>query len=688
MFSCATCLICILYQNGSLTNSSMKQTIRHFWGCIPWLLLPVVAWGQCDPYFDPPLSSRNANYEIALVLDHTAKKIKAVQTLTWVNASPDTLRELRFYMYLNSFKNTESTFLSGTSNIFGQDFTHRPANEWGWIHLDSIGRKGGRELTPGIRYIQPDDGNEQDQSVLQVPLDQPLMPGDTIVLHLKFTAKMPKLILRSGYSKDDYFLFVHWFPQAGVYQINMDGKWGWNCHQFHRMTEFFADFGTYDVKITASKHLVLGTSGCLVGEQDNGDGTVTRRYHQDDIIDFAWVAYPYFEIYEEQWEHVHIRLLIPPEHCSMAERYMGAIKHSLRYLTAHVGRYPYPSITVVDPPLHALLSGLMEYPTLITVGTFYNMPGWIRNSEALAAHEFGHQYFMAMVASNEKEEAWLDEGLVTWFEDRIVDEAYGSKRSLVDLFGFRYDSREKTRLEYTGMKNPKAGIIARPSWEFAEARKELIYSKTATSLATLRNLVGDAVMDQIIMTYFERWKFRHPKGTDFLAVLEEVAKRELGETRGEMILAIFNQCIYTTDVCDYLVSDIVNERISTPTGLFDAGNGNHIFEKGKITDAYRSEVILYRKGDMIFPQEIEIIFDNGEKITEQWDGTDHRKVFEYEGSRRVISAHIDPQQKILLDLDLNNNSLTLEPKTSPLFRYATRAVYWIQNILQTVSFLV
>ena len=204
--------------------------------------------GQCDPYFNEPLSIRNANYDISLTLDHNAKKIDARETLTWINTSPDTLNEMRFYMYLNAFKNSESTFLKGATSIFDQDFSNREAHEWGWINVDSIGREGGAELTKGIRYIHEFDGNEADQTVLQVPLDQPVMPDDTLVLNMKFTAKMPKVIARSGYSKEDYFLFTHWFPQAGVYQINMDEKWGWNCHQFHRMTEFYADFGTYDVE--------------------------------------------------------------------------------------------------------------------------------------------------------------------------------------------------------------------------------------------------------------------------------------------------------------------------------------------------------------------------------------------------------------------------------------------------------
>ena len=659
--------------------------MRYLGFCLFFMLKYLSLNGQCDPYFAEPLSIRNANYHISLTLDHVAKKAIATQTLTWINTSPDTLHEMRFYMYLNAFKNSESTFLKGATSIFDQNFSDRKAHEWGWINVDSIGRKGGPALTAGLRYIHPDDDNEQDQSVLQVPLDQALLPGDTLVLNMKFTAKMPKIIARAGYSKDDYFLFVHWFPQAGVYQINRDGEWGWNCHQFHRMTEFYADFGNYTVDITTSDHLVIGASGCLVREQKNGDGTVTRTFHVEDVIDFAWTAYPYFEEYVDRWNHVQIRLLIPPEHCMLAERYIGAIKHSLDYLTKHVGPYPYPTITIVDPPFHGLRSGLMEYPTLITVGTFYEMPLGVKNSEALAAHEFAHQYFMGMVASNEKEEAWLDEGFVTYLEDCIVDSSYPY---LVDMFGYRYTSTEKTRSEYVGMPNPHVGIIARPSWEFVEGRKELIYSKTATSLHTLQNMVGDDIMDKIIMTYFDRWKFRHPKAPDFFAVLEEVSKKELGEEMGDFITSFFYQCIYTTDVCDYAVGSISNEKAMTQHGLFDVNGVADKHEYGSMKSGYVSEVVLYTKGEMIFPVDVEMVFEDGTTILEKWDGFDRRNTFNYTGDKKLVSVHIDPKQKIQLDLDLNNNSLTVAPRKMPLFKIAAKAIFWIQNALQTVGFFV
>lgn len=657
------------------------------------LLLPLSLSSQCDATFSPPLSPRIANYDIDLTLDHEGKTVYASQKLTWRNTSPDTLRELRFYMYLNAFKNTETTFLRGATEIFGQSFADRKPEEWGWVEVDSIGREGGGDLTEGKKYIQLLDGNKNDQTVLQVPLRQSIMPGETAVFHMEFTAKMPKIIARAGYSKDDYFLFVHWFPQLGVYQKNMDGKWGWNCHQFHRMTEFFADFGNYDVTINCSPHLTIGASGCKVEETGNRaprpDGLVAHQYRVDDVIDFAWVAYSDFEEYTDKWRHVNIRLLIPSEHCSMAERYIGAIKHSLEYLTENVGEYPYPTITLVDPPLHALRSGLMEYPTLITAGTFWQMPEGYKGSEALAAHEFAHQYFMGMVATNEKEEAWLDEGFVTWFEDRIVDHSYGYTTSLTDVFGYHFGSWEKTRLEYTSMPNPKVGIVGRPGWEFTEGRKALIYAKTATALETMQNMIGDELMEKVVKNYFEKWKFKHPQGKDLFLLMEDVIAENENEFFADMVMNIFHDCIYSTKVCEYKVGGITNEKLNSASGIFENKEGKKKYiSGGKDMGQYRSEVKLYRIGEMVIPQEVEIVFEDGTKIIEKWNGEDRTKIYVYGRKARVISVHIDPEQKILLDLDLNNNSMTIEPDKSPLQKIAAKTIFWVQNIMQTVGFLI
>ena len=584
-------------------------------------------------------------------------------------------------MYLNAFKNLESTFLKESrGSVFGQDISKRGAESWGWIDVVRMVDDFGNELHQNAKYIQPNDNNINDQSVLMVPLSNSLLPGDTVHLDIHFLAKMPKIIARAGYSKDDYFLFVHWFPQPGVYEPDESGKWGWNCHQFFPGTEFYADFGTYDVRLTVSNHLIVGASGCLQQEIDNGDGTKTIQYLAEDVIDFAWVAYPHFEEFNKKWNHVDIRLLIPPEHCILADRYLTAAVQGLEYMDRHVGKYPYPSLTIVDPPLHALRSGLMEYPMLITCGSFYRMPDNIRTLESLVIHEFVHQYFMATVATNEKEEAWLDEGFVTYYEDKIMDHYYGENCSLYDIFGYRSGNAENSRLEYTKLPNPSSGIIARPGWEIKSGFKGIVYSKTAGMLNTIEGLLGEETMDQIMKTYFETWKFKHPRGKDFIEVANTVALSNTGQD----LNWLFDQCLYETGICDYSLSNITNVKDRANVGIFDRGN-EKVFNEGSLSSNFTSTITCERLGELVFPQEVHIRFEDGSTILENWDGKETIKTFVYHTQNKVISAHIDPDKKVYLDVDFNNNSLTLKPNKKPCVKYTTKAVYWLQNILQFSS---
>ncbi len=660
--------------------------------------------GQCDPFFEAPLSTRPANYDINVSLDDANKMLDAVQTVRFTNQSPDPIRELRFYLYFNAFKNTESSFLKGATGIFGQSFTDRKPDEWGWVDIEKLEREaspgpsGTTDLTTKMRFIQPDDGNPEDQSVLEVVLDRPIQPNETGVFKLKWRAQIPKTIARAGYSRDFFFL-CHWFPQLGVLEKKASGDWGWNCHQFFRMTEFFADFGVYDVRITAKNDFVFGSSGCLVGEKNNGDGTTTRHFHAEDVIGFAWTAYPRFTVQEERWPRpvlsadrspdVLIRLLIAPEHANLGERLRGITKFALGYLHQHVGEYPYPSITVIDPPFHGLRSGLMEYPTLITGGSFYAMPAGIRTIESLVVHEFVHQYFMGMVSSNEKEEAWLDEGFATYFEDRIIDAAFGEKKSLVELAGYQFGNRELSRLEYTTMANPRDDIVGQPGWEFSETnRKPLIYSKTATALRTVQALVGEQKMDEIVRSYFEKWKFKHPRGTDLMAHLNEKLTALPDPVFGKNVFGLFEKSIYGSAVFDYAVAHISNDWLPGPQGVFGKTPAGFSEKDGRGQTQMLSKVTVQRKGDWVFPVELLVTFEDGSQQTAHWHGEGGNHQFEFRGGSKIVSAQIDPGQKIGLDIDLNNNSMTLKPAAAPGWKYAAKATFWVQNLFQLISFLV
>lgn len=614
-----------------------------------------VSSAQCDTDYPKNQSPKIASYDIVVDLDHDAKLATCTQVMRWKNTSPDTIRELRMYMYMNAFKDVNSTYLGGgDGSVFGQDLLSRTDKEWGYITVKKMEDEDGEYLDQ--KYIQPNDQNEKDQTVLSVALKTPILPGETQTFELDFDVKMPKTIVRSGYGKDDFFLFVHWFPQMGVYEEKGDGSWGWNCHQFMRGTEFFADFGDYNVVIHASDHLVIGASGCRVSEAQN-NGRQTVEFQAYDLIDFGWVAYSRYEVFTSSFMGVDIEILMPPEHCQFAPRYLEAVEHGLEYLNENVGRYPYPKITVVDPPVHTLNSGFMEYPMMITCATFYGIPASVRSVESLVIHEFAHMYFMATVASNEKEEAWLDEGFVTYFEDRILDHYHGENEALFNVLGFRSDNAENSRLEYTGLPNPSIGAIARPGWEFNGAYKGLIYAKTATMLKTFEALVTRPVMDEIIKSYFEAFKFKHPKEADFRNVVDQVLSRHEVELPLD-VASFFDQCLHGTEICDFAVGSVE-----------------------------RSKVEVLQKGGFVVPVEINMVFDDGTNERMIWDGKGGKKIFEFDSEREIQSVHIDPEQKIYLDLNFTNNSFTKKTNTKPVVKYATKGQNWMQTLIHFASYL-
>ncbi|HAV29824.1 M1 family metallopeptidase [bacterium] len=614
---------------------------------------------QCNTSYNQSQSLKIANYDIEVHLDHKSKNASCIQKLNWKNTSPDTLRELRFYMYMNAFKDLKSTYLKNTRKMFGQDLNNRTEKEWGHIEVTQAVDRNGNDLVQNQEYIQPNDGNVLDETVLSIPLEMPLLPGEVIELDMNFDVKLPRTIVRSGYGPRDFFLFVHWFPQVCVYEPKVDGNWGWNSHQFMPGTEFFSDFGDYNVEIYASDHLVIGGSGCKTfsGKVLGTIGEQLVRFQAHDLIDFGWVAYPEYETYTSTYGDTDIEILMVPEHCAFADRYLKAIEQSLEYLEKHVGKYPYPKITVVDPPTHTLNSGFMEYPMMITGATAYGIPRSIRSVESLVIHEFTHMYFMASLASNEKEEAWLDEGFVTYFEDRILDHYYGNQNSLFDVLGARSGNAQQSRNEYVSMDNPNLGKIARPGWEFDGGFKSLIYAKTATAFKTMERIIGSGIMDEIIKTYFERHKFTHPKEADLRKIIKEVLEKNASNFESDKYL---DQVLHATSSINFKMVDINN---STKT------------------------IEAIREGNFEIGTEVLIMFKDGSSKTVYWKGSEKYFKHTFSSSKEVISAHIDPEQKIYLDLNLNNNSITLDPNKKPLYKYAAKLGHWLQAVSQWTSFM-
>ena len=649
----------------------------------------------------PAVSPRNANYTISAKLDAAQHKIDGSLILEWRNTSDQSLDRFPFHLYWNAFRNNLSTSArGGGSRGAPSKRKANPERGFGYMQVTSVRLLGAtdQDLTPSLRYVQPDDGNADDRTVMEVATPSPVAPGATARFQIAWNAKIPYGdVGRAGFIHDYHFI-VQWFPKIGVFW-----KGAWNAHQFHSTTEFFADYGVYDVRLTVPKGFVLGATGRLADKKDNGDGTESHRYVQEDVHDFAWTASRrYLErkgrFDDPGYPPVEIRLLLQPEHASLAERYLEATRVALRSHGAWSAPYPYPQITVVDPAWNSA-SGGMEYPTLFTGGANLWAPIELLSPDSVTVHECGHQFWYGLVGNNEFEEAWLDEGFNSYHTAKALDLAYGPRAWGRRYFGVGDRGRgssggwpviapgvwmgrgegELSGLRRTGKSDP----MARRAWEYRspEAYYLNAYGKPALSLQTLEGLVGDETMTRILRTYARRYRFAHPNSEDFIQVVNEVTGRDYRW--------FFEETWYSSNLCDYAIV-AKNDPVRKPEGYLDGPDGAPLLapappeRKAKDEGPYESQVTVQRLGEVRMPVEILIQFDDGKLVREAWDGKDRWVRFKYQGPAKVKRAVVDPEGKIALDVDPSNNAWVDEKGTArrASCKWAGRFLLWLQNLLE------
>ncbi len=608
---------------------------------------------------DKPMSQRVVHYEIDAKYDAASHTVNASEVLTYHNLTGQALDHFPFHLYQNAFQ-PNSTFVREAKVAGNRDtgYDKWEAKEYGSEDINSIEVVGQGDLTSRLKFIQPDDGNKDDKTVVDLPLAKPIPAGEYVQFKISFQTKFPETQARSGW-KRDFVLGGQWFPKVGVWWHG-----AWNCHQYHAMTEFFADFGVYDVKLTVPQYEVVGASGVKVGEVDNSDKTKTVTYHGDDIHDFAWTASPRYKVKEDgvfqgQMGPVQMRILMQPAHWSQVGRHEKILKESLEHFESWYGPYPYKTITLVDPEPDSAAGG-MEYPTFITGDTSWFMPEGLHLPEVVIEHEFGHQYWYGMVATNEFEDAWMDEGINSYTEVKVLDSILGKKTSILNLAGATMGEREEQRLGYMGVAD--VDPIAQKAYDYYSFNSYggITYGKTASVLLTLEGIIGEDTMAKAMHVYFMKYRFTHPTKEDFLKTIEDVS--------GKNLRWYFDQAIYGSQVMDYKVLKIE----SFPVTWYEEKKSSS--KKDDKNTVFRSYVWLQRKGDFVMPVDVEIKFDNGDKIREHWDGASRWTKFMYEKKAKVESAEIDPDHKIQIDRNDFNNSYTAEGHGKPARKLAN---YWL-----------
>jgi hypothetical protein len=661
-----------------------------------------------------PASPPVVEYSIDVALDPASKTLDGKERLVWRNPSSDAVGELRFHLYLNAFKNNRTTFMRESGGQLRGDEAGRKAGDWGWIDVASIRTADGRDLRAGARFIQPDGNDPSDETVLLVPLPSPVAPHGEIALDIAFHAKLPKIFARTGFVRD-YFLVGQWYPKIGVYEpAGMRGRptGGWNCHAFHANSEFYADYGSFDVHMTVPSRFVVGATGRRVAEDRKGDKT-TYRYVQQNVHDFAWTADPRFIVVDFPFDPpkdipagwsaraseelgmsdaeialkpVSCRLLLQPGHERARERYIRSTREALSFYGLWFGAYPYETITVVDPPDDGEGSGGMEYPTFITGGeASWWLTRWplnrIRGVEIVTIHEFGHQYWYGMVGSNEFEESWLDEGLNTDSEDRAMILAYGPRDTAEFPGGVGTDSYSLAHGEYTHLKN--LDPINACAWCFASNASYGInsYYKVGLFMAQMKNDLGARAFTRAQRAYFQEWSFRHPSTSDFFDTFERVTGKDLSTYRRHVVDG--------RGVLDWQVVSARSEKADRGYGVFEHGGRKDTYEDGDLVPpasgkagapkaeppdkVWGTMVLFGNTGDWAHDAKARLVFTDG-VIVERTLPADARWVrFRVRYSKKLAYAVVDPDRRNVWDWNHLNDSKVLATGKGAARTFGARA---------------
>ncbi|MEO8197814.1 MAG: M1 family metallopeptidase [Thermoanaerobaculia bacterium] len=668
----------------------------------------------------PKLPERAATvvaYDISVQLDPEKKELNGREHIVWRNPSTDpadAVSDLWFHLYWNAFRNNRSTFFVESGGQLRRDKAE--TDGWGWTEITAVKLATGENLLPSLTFEQPDDDNADDRTVARVLLPTPVPPGGEIALDIEFQTKVPKVFARAGY-KGDFFAVTQWFPKLGVYEpAGLRGREqsGWNCHQYHANSEYYADYGRFKVEITVPKRFVVGATGPETARRENADGTTTYVHQQADVHDFAWTADPRFLEYRETFsadrdvtpqeyaataklldrsleevklQDVAIRLLLQPGHEPQKDRHFAAAKLALKWYGLWYGAYPYETLTLVDPTPGAGGAAGVEYPTLFFCGTNYLYNFWpgkglLHEAEIVTVHEFGHQFWYGLVGSNEFEEAWLDEGFTTYSTAKVLEIGYGRDNSIVDFLGLELGAVESDRMQ-NSLESRRYDKIATSAWQFSRNQYGYnAYARPALMLETLEGMLGTETMARVMRTYHERFRFGHPRGADFFAVAEEVS--------GQQLDSFFAQTVDSPGVLDPAILDLTSEPAPQARGkVMVDGAEVEIDEKraaeleGEADDSesrnYRSILQLRQRGEMILPVEVELLFEGKEPERRLWDDGQRWAKWEFERPEKLLEVRLDPDGKLALDADRLNNTRRIEPDPAAARKLATGFLFWLQQ---------
>ncbi len=597
-----------------------------------------------------------ADYTLRASLDPVAHTIHGEGAVRFTNRSEKPVSELWVHLYLNAFKNERSVFLREPIGAFRG--SSRPAS-WGTIDVRRFAFEG-KDLWPQAERTRPGDDDETD---VRVPLPRAIAPGEQVELAMEWDDHLPSIVERTGFSGSFHFA-GQWFPKLA--KLEKDGTF--THFPFHHLAEFYADYGTYDVTVDVPEAFRIGATGPMKESKVQG-GRRIERHVQTDVHDFAFTAWDRFDVRDERIDGVAVHALYPRGYEAVLERELETLRFALPHFRERYGPYPYDVLTMVHPPDDgAREAGGMEYPTLITTGGPWYTPRAVGTIEQITIHEFGHQYFYGLLATNELAWPFLDEGLNSYAESESLA-AWKGDASGGALLGLAVSDVAVQAVVSHDAQHDEA--VAKPASEFLTGRDygRLVYARTATILETLARTYGKASMDRAMGRYARAFRFQHPEPRDFLGCIEA----EMGKGAAENA----RRALFEKGWVDYSIGGLSRGPRTTAAGVFDQGGKRETRPPGA-GSGYDGTLSLMRRGTLELPVDVRITYEDGQTETLHFAGNAESARLDFTPARRPRSIEVDPEHRVLLDGDRSNNVFG-EPGS---FRKTMdHTSFWVETLL-------
>ena len=629
------------------------RTIRSLLTCSMCLFATLYA-DPLDGYWQ-----QKVDYDMEISLIDTAQQLTGFSKIRYTNNSPDSLDRIYMHLYPNAFQLESVKYREYIGNAGRESrakyFKDRLDGFTSKIDVHDFSVALPKEGASWIHKIPILDEYKIDDTILEATLLKKLAPGKTVRIDLNWTHHVGEMVERAGYYEGQYNM-AQWYPKMAVYDQE-----GWHADVFHAEGEFYGEFGNFEVKFDLPKAFIIGASG-IVTNGDPGWESVTvdtsidfdvwvdiydstyvepdsseRRtvtFLAENVHDFAWVASKDFLYEGGKHNDIDVHVLYDK---GRGEKWTkDVLERSIRaisWLEEKFGKYPYPQVTTTD----RIKSGGMEYPMLVMNG---------RESEGLIVHEYGHIYFYGILANNEVDEAWLDEGFTTTQTTHYLLDRYGDHGYDLSLDEDRAEFPKKhwpkehdlhsdqwSAIDF--MRSGHDEPISRSSYMYnnSSAYRRNAYTKPALMLTELKYILGDSLYYAAMRYYYDKWKLKHVNEQRFVAAMEEFT--------GEELDWFFDAWLHTTHHLDYGIKSF--KKLPNGDGTWSVKLG------------------IESIGKRFIPLLIETTFEDGTTDRRWWKNHlwRYEDTFTYSVHKKPVSVTLDPDVQTV-DLDFRNNTTNMK----------------------------